>query len=387
MPSAFLITVTWITVTAEPDTASLLNWQGLDRQLGPFVDPRFIRGLIDCGCVGGDSGWYFDPVVLGEPDAPQAVALAWIKHHSHGEFVFDWHWARAAHGAGLNWYPKLLVAAPFSPITGPRLIGCQDQPETAQRLIQALKDHARKRQVSSIGINFCRADEASELSRAGWLMRHDYQFHWPNRGYATFDDFLDQLQRKPRKNIRAERRRVTEDGWHIEWKHGAQLTEQDIQLINHCYLMTFARYGNMPMLNQAFFQHCADHFDDQFLVCLASQDDSQPPQAAAIFWRDQQRLYGRYWGSLVETRDLHFELCYYQGIDYCIRHGLSWFEPGAQGEHKIRRGFLPQKTHSAHYVRHPGMRQAIARALQHEGEALAHYREQLRALEPYRQPA
>ena len=378
MPSA-----SWITVTAEANAQTELNWQGLDPKLGPFVDPRFIQGLINCGCVGGDSGWHFDPVILGDDSAPQAIALAWIKHHSHGEFVFDWHWARAAHGAGLNWYPKLLVAAPFSPITGPRLIGADGCPDTAQRLIQALTEQGRTRQVSSIGINFCRPDEAAALSRAGWLMRHDYQFHWPNRGYRTFDDFLSQLQRKPRKNIRAERRRVEQEGWQISWKNGAQMTESDLALITHCYLMTFARYGNMPMLNQAFFTHCAEQFGEQFLVCLASPGDDQPAQAAAIFWRDQHRLYGRYWGSLVETRDLHFELCYYQGIEYCIRHGLSAFEPGAQGEHKIRRGFLPQKTHSAHYIRHPGMRQAITHALQHEAQALAQYREQLRSLEPY----
>lgn len=374
-------------MTTDQQSTLSLNWQGLDDRLGPFVDSRFINSLLRNGCVGGDTGWHFDPVNLGPAHAPTAFAPAWIKHHSHGEFVFDWHWARAAHGAGLNWYPKLLVAAPFSPVTGPRLVGTQHQPEQAHALIQALQARAMQRRCSSVGINFCRPDEAERLATAGWLLRHDYQFHWPNRGYASFEDFLDQLQRKARKNIRAERRSVANQGWRIEWKTGHQLSAREVALITQCYQDTFARYGNLPMLNHAFFQDCATQFGEQFLVCLASLPaHGEEAVAAAIFWRDRERLYGRYWGSLVDTRDLHFELCYYQGIEYCIAHGLQWFEPGAQGEHKIRRGFLPQKTHSAHLIFHPGMRQAITQALRHEAEALAQYREQLRQLEPYRVP-
>ena len=323
-------------------------------------------------------------IVRDDSDQIQAAAPAWIKSHSHGEFVFDWAWARAAHGAGLAWYPKLLIAVPFSPVPGPRLLGAEYHPEAAGRLLDQAQDHVEKNGFSSAGINFCSEADARIIEqRPEWLARYDWQFHWHNEGYRDFEDFLDALKRKPRKNIRAERRKVFNQGWRFEWIDGLAMGDADIDFADLCYQSTFALYGNLPMLNRDFFTLNAERFGEDFLMCRAHHHDR--PRAAAIFWRDDQRLYGRYWGSLEDTRDVHFETCYYQGIEYCIEHGLQWFEPGAQGEHKIRRGFLPQKTRSFHYIRHPGLRLGIARYLSAEDNALQEYRRHLDSLNPFGQ--
>ncbi|QOC21142.1 GNAT family N-acetyltransferase [Wenzhouxiangella sp. AB-CW3] len=356
------------------------KWNALARETGPFVDWRFLASLEQAGCIGGN-GWNTCISLVGDAAAPRAAAPAFIKSHSHGEFVFDWAWAHGAQAAGLRWYPKLLVAAPFSPVTGPRLLGSEQHPAAALELVRDLEARVHERSLSSAGINFCSDSDAAVLREAGWLERHDWQFHWTNPGYRDFDDFLSRLRHKPRKNIRAERRRVKQQGWQFEWKTGEALTDADIDLADRCYQSTFALYGNLPSLNRHFFELCARRFGRDFLLCVASQHDE--PLAAAIFWRDAQRLYGRYWGSLVDSRDVHFEACYYQGIDYCIHNGLKWFEPGAQGEHKIRRGFLPTRTRSFHYIRHPGLRRAIANWLVHEKEALGRYRQHLDTLDPF----
>lgn len=346
------------------------------------MDWRFLNALEQSGAVGPGSGWRPEALTVANSDGSlRCAAPAWLKSHSHGEFVFDWAWANAAERAGIAWYPKLLVAAPYSPVPGPRLLGAARDPEAARILVNQLEERVESRGLSSAGINFCDADDARALEDAGWLARFDWQYHWHNQGYRDFEDFLDRLKRKPRKNIRAERRRVLEGGWSFTWKDGTQLSAADLDLADLCYQGTFALYGNMPMLNRDFFARCAEAFGSDFLLCIASRGGMD--RAVAIFWRDDQRLYGRYWGSLEETRDVHFEACYYQGIDYCIQNKLQWFEPGAQGEHKIRRGFLPRKTRSFHYIRHPAMRNGIARYLDAEARALLAYREQLEQLNPF----
>jgi uncharacterized protein len=363
------------------DELAQADWNGLARDTGPFVDWRFLASLQEAGCISPSRGWQpCIPVVRGSGSI-EAAAPAFLKSHSHGEFVFDSAWARAAHTAGMPWYPKLLVAAPFSPVPGPRLLGAETNPQAAARLVEQLEGMVSERRLSSAGVNFCNEDDAVILRETDWLERFDWQYHWHNPGYRDFDDFLDRLRRKPRKNIRAERRRVIKAGWQFEWKSGNDMDEADLDLADRCYQSTFALYGNLPMLNRRFFELCAARFAGQFLLCIARLEDEA--LAAAIFWRDDSRLYGRYWGSLVDTKDVHFEACYYQGIDYCIRHGLEWFEPGAQGEHKIRRGFLPQKTRSFHYIRHAGLREGIREWLQHESRALNDYRRHLDTLDPF----
>jgi len=366
-------------VSAVPEA----DWNSLFAMTpSPFVDWRFLNALETHGCVGGRSGWQPQVITCRDADGRlRAAAPAYIKSHSHGEFVFDWAWARASEQSGLRWYPKLLIAAPFSPVPGPRLLGAESDPTAAKALIDQIEGLVEHRRLSSAGVNFCSPSDADLLEQAGWLKRFDWQFHWRNRGYRDFEDFLGALKRKPRKNIRAERRKVAEAGWTFQWKHGQDMEDQDIDLIHRCYQSTFALYGNLPVLNLDFFRRSARTFGQQFLACFARHHGQ--PKAMAAFWRDPDRLYGRYWGSLDDTRDVHFETCYYQGIDYCIAHGLDWFEPGAQGEHKIRRGFLPRMTRSYHYIRHPGLRSGIARYLQAEAEALNHYREQLETLNPF----
>ena len=356
-------------------------WQGLSTNTGPFVHWHFLDGLRQTGCISQGSGW--EPLFLKREQAGrlQAAAPGWIKLHSHGEFVFDWAWARAAHQAGLRWYPKVLVAAPFSPVTGPRLLGAELNRTAAEGLVDELAGLVHRRGLSSAGINFCRPEDTGVLRDAGWLERFDWQYHWANSGYRDFDDFLSRFRRKARKNIRAERRKVAQAGWDLRWTGGQDLSRDDIDLITECYETTFQLYGNMPSLNRAFFAQAAQRFGDRFQACIARRDGRD--LAAAIFWHDGERLYGRYWGSLIDCRDVHFEACYYQGIDFCIRRGLKAFEPGAQGEHKIRRGFLPVQTRSFHYIRHPAMRDAISRYLQAEAEALKQYRAQLDRLNPF----
>ena len=339
----------------------------------PFVDIRFKQALIKHGCVGGQTGW--QPV--HELDAP-----AYLKHHSHGEFVFDWMWARAAQRASISWYPKLLIAAPFSPVTGERLGLTNRQPDAMAQTLTDIEAFCHARRLSNAGINFCAPADREILDKSRWLHRFDWQFHWQNRDYETFDDFLGQLKRKPRKNIRAERKKPIDQGWTFKWIDGNEASNDQLALAHQCYSITHHRYGNHPALSLEFFIDVSRAFGDQFLLCVASQEDQD--LACAIFFRDDTRLYGRYWGSLIETRDLHFETCYYQGIEYCIAEGLEWFEPGAQGEHKIKRGFMPHKTHSYHWFALPQLYQGISDYLKQEKRALLDYRAELETLNPYK---
>ena len=356
------------------------SWNRANRGGGPFADHRFLGALEASGCLGPGTGWSPCPLVDERADAFAALP-AYLKSHSRGEFVFDWAWARASEGAGIPWYPKLLVASPFTPVTGTRLLGAEAHPELAAGLIGRIERTVEQRGYSSAAINFCDPVDARLLQDAGWLARRDWQFHWTNPGYRDFDDFLDSLKRKPRKNIRRERRLAREAGWSFDWLDGGRLDADTLEFIYQCYRATFLRYGNWPALNAAFFRRVAADFADRFLVCVAKRHGR--PQASAVFWRDGTRLYGRYWGSLAETRDAHFEACYYQGIEYCIREGLQAFEPGAQGEYKIRRGFLPVATRSFHYIRHPGLKAGIRRWLKMEARALDDYRRLLDEMNPF----
>ncbi|MFU8878310.1 MAG: GNAT family N-acetyltransferase [Wenzhouxiangellaceae bacterium] len=352
------------------------RWNALNRDGGPFTDHRFLQALHAAGCLADTSGWHLLPVAC-----QSGVAPTWLKHHSHGEFVFDHLWADAAHRAGLHWFPKLVVAVPLTPVPGPRLLADDDAGRT--QLVELLEHQVAEHHASSCAINFCdRQDQATLGRMPNWLARSGWQFHWHNRGWGDFDDFLGSLRHKPRKNIRRERRLAAGNGWHYRWVDGCGISEDELSLLDRCYQTTFMLYGNLPLLNREFFRLAAQSFGENFLACIASRHGRD--RAAAIFWRNDKRLYGRYWGALEETRDVHFEACYYQGIEYCIEHGLEAFEPGAQGEHKIRRGFTPVATRSYHYIVHPGLREGIRRWLEMENRALVHYREQLEDLIPYR---
>ncbi len=337
-----------------------------------FVSEAFLATLSQTNCIGPGTGWNR----LADIDAP-----AFIKTHSHGEFVFDWMWAKAAEQAGIRWYPKLLIAAPFSPVTGPRLSLSDRSPQAIEKSLNELEAYCHEAKLTNASINFVSERDRSVLTESQWLERFDWQYHWYNRDYACFDEFLASLKRKARKNIQAERRKAQGGGWLFSWHGGQDADHAVIDLAFDCYLLTHKIYGNHAALSRDFFHHIARALGTKFQICQAAKNGE--PLAAAIFFVDNGHLYGRYWGSLIDTRDVHFEVCYYQGIEYCIKHNLRCFEPGAQGEHKIRRGFVPTKTYSFHWFEIPELRRGIERYLTQEAQALERHGDELLHRTPY----
>jgi predicted N-acyltransferase len=360
-------------------------WSQLEHGDNPFVSHAFLQALETSGSLEPQLGWLPHHLALYEDGELAAFAPTYIKSNSHGEFVFDWAWADAYHRHGLNYYPKLLTAVPYSPVTGPRLLTRRGHPrpdELRRGLIALAQAECEKEDYSTWHCNFTVGGDQEALAATGHLQRHDWQFHWRNRGYRTFDDFLSQLRSRKRKNIRRERRQVHEADIRFDWKTGNDVSQADLDLIFGCYTSTFHAYGNHPALNREFFACLARGLGDQFLVSIAS--DETEPLAMSLFLAGGGRLYGRYWGSTVDIPGLHFEAAYYQGIEHCIRNGIEVFESGAQGQHKISRGFTPEKTTSAHHVRNGAFRNAIGDFLRRESAGLEAYRDQLSQHDPYR---
>ncbi|SEV89479.1 GNAT family N-acetyltransferase [Luteibacter sp. 329MFSha] len=358
------------------------DWDALVPDGNPFVSHAFLSGLESRGCLREDYGWKPYHLALFEQGRLVAAAPTYLKGNSHGEFVFDWSWASAWERAGGDYYPKLLVASPYSPVPGPRLLVPEGPAAEVirNRLTAALVDEADRLGLSSIHANFL-ADADLDAFDDRWLARSDYQFHWHNRGYADFDAFLAALTAKKRKNIRQERARAHASGLTIEMRGGDELSDTEWRQIHALYELTFDMKGNHAALTARFFQYLGRTLGSNVQVALAR--DSHDIVAMALFLRGGGALYGRYWGASVEVSGLHFELCYYRGIEYAIREGLARFEPGAQGEHKLARGFLPTPTHSRHYIAHEGFRRAVADALEHEARHREAYREELMTHSPY----
>lgn len=361
-------------------------WDALDRAGHPFVSHAFLHGLEIDGCLRTDLGWRARHVTLWREGRLAAAAPAYRKMNSHGEFVFDHAWADAWQRCGLDYYPKLLGAVPYTPVTGPRLLIAAGEPmETRCALGHALAAEAAARGWSGAHVNFPRAEDAAALETGGWLRREDVQFHWRNPGWATFEDFLAALNAKRRKEIRRERARVTADGWSFEVRPGSGLAEDEIARLHGLYVGTFADKGNYPALTRGFFDRLARDPADPLLAIIGRR--AGRIGAMALCLRGPDTLYGRYWGSDDPTPGLHFEACYYQGIDWCIRNRVAVFEPGAQGEHKIARGFLPVTTTSFHWLGEPALRAAVARALERERRAVADYARAAAAHSPFAGPA
>ncbi|WP_413623424.1 GNAT family N-acetyltransferase [Luteibacter sp. Lutesp34] len=358
------------------------DWDALVPDGNPFVSHAFLHGMEAKGCLREDYGWR--PYHLGLFEGGRLIGAAptYLKGNSHGEFVFDWSWAAAWERAGGDYYPKLLVASPYSPVPGPRLL-VRDGIEaevTRNRLTTALVDEADRLGLSSVHANFL-SDADLDAFDDRWLARSDYQFHWHNRGYADFDAFLAALTAKKRKNIRHERAHAHAAGLTLEMRGGDTLSDAEWRQIHAIYELTFDMKGNHAALTARFFQYLGRTMGPGVQVALAR--DGGDIVAMALFLRSVDALYGRYWGASVEVSGLHFELCYYRGIDYAIREGLTRFEPGAQGEHKLARGFLPTLTHSRHYIAHEGFRRAVADALRQEAAHREAYRQELMAHSPY----
>jgi len=354
-------------------------WDLLRADDNPFVSHAFLHGLEQHGCLSARNGWVAHHLGLYANGTLVGAAPCYLKGNSHGEFVFDHAWADSYWRHGLTYYPKLLCAVPYSPVAGPRLLlGHAPSNDVRRAAIQALREEVEHRGLSSAHINF----DQAPINDPDWLPRADWQFHWRRDGWTGFDDFLNALSAKKRKNIRQERAQVQRAGIRFRWLHGSDATDADLQAMHRFYLCTFSDKGNLAALSLDFFRHLARELPQQLVLILAERDGQ--PIAGALLLRSRTTLYGRYWGSTDPLPGLHFETCYYQGIDYCLAHGLEIFEPGAQGEHKLARGFLPTATHSRHYIADPRFRAAISDALERESRWQQQYYRELMQHSPYR---
>jgi predicted N-acyltransferase len=364
---------------ADIDSAA---WDALLPEPQPFLRHAFLAALEDSGSVGGRSGWRPSHRLLVDASGMLRAALpAYLKQHSYGEYVFDMGWADACHRAGIAYYPKLLGAVPFNPVTGPRLLG---DAQAAGQLLDQLTAGLAEEGLSGLHINFIRAeDDALFTGRDGWLQRLDCQYHWRNRGYRDFQDFLDALNSRKRKQLRKEREQVAGQGIDFRWQLGHELSEADWDFVYACYASTYHVRRRAPYLTREFFSLLAERMPEAIRVVSACQ--SGRPVAMAFSLVAGDSFYGRYWGCLGDFDRLHFETCFYQGIERAIAEGLQRFDAGAQGEHKLIRGFEPQITRSWHYLLHPGLRAAVADFLAEERPAVLAYAEQARQLLPYRQ--
>lgn len=359
------------------------QWDALRPDDNPFISHAFLAGLEQHGCLRPSWGWQPHHVSVRRAGTLVAVAPCYLKHNSHGEFVFDHAWAEAYHRHGREYYPKLLCAVPYSPVTGPRLLtgSIVDADAVRRVLAGALVEEAQRLGVSGLHVNFGLSSDVAVLDRdPRWLRRHDWQFHWHHRGWRDFADFLDALTAKKRKNIRQERARVR--GVEIELLHGDEASEADLDAMHAFYAATFIQKGNSPALTREFFGHLARSHPRSLLLALARRRGRVV--AGALYLRSSSTLYGRYWGAEDSMPALHFELCYYQGIEYCLGQGLTRFEPGAQGEHKMARGFLPVATQSRHLLFAEPFRTAAAEWLEDERQWLDGYRDTLMRHSPFR---
>ncbi|MFT3807364.1 GNAT family N-acetyltransferase [Arenimonas sp.] len=365
------------------------EWNALELHGQPFLRHEFLAALEDTGCATADTGWTAQHLLLRDEHTRQlhgALPL-YLKEHSFGEFVFDFSWAqafdRAFQAQGRYYYPRLVSAIPFTPASGPRLLLARNAPpHTATRLVTALQDLTAELGLSSAHTLFPIQHQQQILVDADWLPRTSCQFHWFNRGYARMDDFLGTFRADKRKKAKRERRRVLEEyGIRYQTLKGAELDARQWRTVFGFSENTFHQHGHEHYLSADFLQRVAQALPDQVMVKLAEHQGR--PVAAAIFFHSHDTLFGRYWGAAGQYDSLHFETCYYQGIEFCIERGLQRFEPGTQGEHKIARGFEPTLSHSAHYLRDPGFRQAVQAHLHWEREAVAEYAQQMRRHIPF----
>lgn len=365
------------------------QWQALRHSRYPFLDYDFLFALESSGSIGKDSGWlpyYIVAYSDTESDPIEWIVPAFIKTHSYGEYVFDWSWAEAYQHHGLAYYPKLLCAVPFTPSMGPRVLhGHNTNAEQLWPTIAPLLDQlCQQQQLSGWHINFLPASHAQSMANEyqQTALRHGCQFHWHNRGYTDFDHYLERFTSRKRKSVRKERQKVAQQGIQLIRKTGTEISTDDIEYFYQCYQMTYAQRRSRGYLTQDFFRQLVRDMSAQMLLVLATENDT--PVASALYFFDEQCLYGRYWGSLIEADALHFEACYYQGIEFCIERNLTRFDPGTQGEHKISRGFEPVTTYSLHTLQHPDFQNAVHDFVQQEQQHIAHYQQQARSLLPFK---
>ncbi|MGE0847088.1 MAG: GNAT family N-acetyltransferase [Flavobacteriaceae bacterium] len=351
----------------------------------PFVTHEFLACLEESGCVGAHSGWH--PAHLALDDGAEGVSgcvPAYVKSHSQGEYVFDAGWADAFERAGGDYYPKIQVSVPFTPVNGPRLLAGPGAGADTRRdaLLGGLAALCEQANASSVHVTFADAADCEAMQRAGFLMRSDIQYHWFNDGYADFDAFLATLASRKRKTIRRERRAATDAGIAFRHLRGGEIGEREWDAFFAFYMDTGSRKWGRPYLNRAFFSLLGERMGERVLLILAEVEGV--PVAGALNLIGADTLYGRYWGTTVDQPFLHFETCYYQAIDFAIAHGLACVEAGAQGPHKLARGYRPVITRSGHFIRHPGLRRAVADYLEAERPAVEHDAAELARHLPFR---
>ena len=352
-------------------------WNALVGQQ-PFLRHEFLHALHETGCACEPTGWTPHYLTLWQGESLAGAMPLYLKSHSYGEYVFDWAWADAYHRHGLAYYPKLLGAIPFSPVTGPRLLA--GDAATRALLVRAAIRLARE--ASSLHVLFPTEPEAREMEAAGMMLRRSVQFHWENRGYASFEEFLSELASAKRKKIRQERRRVQESGVRLRRLAGGEIRDEHWSFFTRCYNSTYRAHRSTPYLNLAFFRRLGETLPEHVLMVLAELDGK--PVASALNIYSPTALYGRYWGSVGHVPLLHFEVCYYQALEFCIERGIRIFEGGAQGEHKLSRGFMPTQTWSAHWLRHPQFSDAVEKFLAQETAGIERYVDELNERSPFR---
>ncbi|MCX7891891.1 MAG: GNAT family N-acetyltransferase [Burkholderiales bacterium] len=364
-------------MAADPATLDAARWNRL-AGANPFVRHEFLAALHETGCATARTGWAPQFLVLERGGALAGAMPLYLKSHSYGEYVFDWAWADAYHRHGLEYYPKLLAAVPFSPVSAPKLLAAD---EAAKRALVAAALALAPR-ASSLHVLFPEPDEARMLAEAGCMLRRGVQFHWMNRGYADFEAFLATLSHAKRKKIRQERRRVREAGVRLRRLTGGEIGPAEWRFFARCYANTYRAHLSTPYLNHAFFARIGETMAEHLLLVLAERGGR--PIAAALDLFTGERLYGRYWGAIEHVPALHFEACYYQAIEFAIERGIGVFEGGAQGEHKLARGFLPVETLSAHWLAHPEFADAVQRFLDRESAGVERYLDELAERAPFK---
>lgn len=385
-------------ILASPLEVDAAAWNALLAQQHdptPFMRHEYLAALHESRSAVPKTGWKPQFLTLWRGGELRAACALYRKSHSYGEYVFDWAWANAYEQHGLAYYPKALVAAPFTPVPGARLMASDEAARDA--LVRELLGWCRQEKLSSLHLLFLSGADAQACARAGLMQRHTVQFHWLNSGYASFEAFLAGLSQDKRKKIRQERRKVAEAGVVFRHARGAAITSQDWDFFYRCYERTYLEHGNPPYLTRDFFRRMEDTMPQHWLMFTGERDGR--PIATSLIAIQQAHIgagaqnsseniaYGRYWGALERVDCLHFEACYYQPLQWCVEHGFHRFEGGAQGEHKMARALMPVKTHSAHWLAHPAFADAVERFLEREGQGIENYMEHLEARSPFRQPA
>lgn len=376
---------------------ALLAAQSPDGSVNPFMRHEYLAALHESGSATPDTGWTPRFATLWQGDTLAGACALYLKAHSYGEYVFDWAWANAYQQHGLHYYPKAIVAVPFTPVPGARLLARNAAERTL--LVKALIAWCEEEKLSSMHLLFAADEDVAACEEAGLMLRHTVQFHWtaPPSGYRDFDDFLMSLSQEKRKKIRQERRKVSEAGITFRWSLGQDISRTDWDFFYRCYERTYLEHGNAPYLSRDFFRRMAATMPENWLLFVA--EHSGMPIAASLIAVSAdsssaagqskaenaiKTAYGRYWGALARVDCLHFEACYYQPLQWCIEHGFQRFEGGAQGEHKMARALLPVKTTSAHWLAHPAFADAVERFLEREGAGIDNYMDELERRSPFK---